>query len=225
MPAVRRAAGRKAARTSPRPPPGAVLDGRDIGTVVCPDAAVKLYVTASAEVRAGAGSARSSAMARHGRFRRNPRRHRAPRRARHGPRRLAAEAGADAHLLDTSEMDIEAAFLAAMAIIDEAHGRTETRPAAGYRTCARDCRVAKYPYAGHEPACQHSFMRRTAAMKAAARAFEARNAGRQNATLTHGAGPADRPGPSRRYQCPSSQSHPRRFRRLLEEVLFRRPFR
>ena len=33
-------------------PRGAVLDGRDIGTVICPDAEVKLYVTASAEVRA-----------------------------------------------------------------------------------------------------------------------------------------------------------------------------
>ncbi len=31
---------------------GAVLDGRDIGTVICPDAEVKLYVTASAEARA-----------------------------------------------------------------------------------------------------------------------------------------------------------------------------
>ena len=31
---------------------GAVLDGRDIGTVICPDAAVKLFVTASPEVRA-----------------------------------------------------------------------------------------------------------------------------------------------------------------------------
>lgn len=31
---------------------GAVLDGRDIGTVICPDAAVKLFVTASAECRA-----------------------------------------------------------------------------------------------------------------------------------------------------------------------------
>jgi cytidylate kinase len=31
---------------------GAVLDGRDIGTIVCPDAAVKLFVTASAEARA-----------------------------------------------------------------------------------------------------------------------------------------------------------------------------
>jgi cytidylate kinase len=31
---------------------GAVLDGRDIGTVICPDAEVKLFVTASAEIRA-----------------------------------------------------------------------------------------------------------------------------------------------------------------------------
>jgi len=31
---------------------GAVLDGRDVGTVICPDAAVKLYITASVEVRA-----------------------------------------------------------------------------------------------------------------------------------------------------------------------------
>ena len=34
-------------------PPGAVLDGRDIGTVICPDADVKIFVTASPEVRAG----------------------------------------------------------------------------------------------------------------------------------------------------------------------------
>ena len=33
-------------------PQGAVLDGRDIGTVICPEAEVKLYVTASPEVRA-----------------------------------------------------------------------------------------------------------------------------------------------------------------------------
>jgi cytidylate kinase len=39
-------------RAFARRPGGAVLDGRDIGTVVCPDADVKLYVTASAEVRA-----------------------------------------------------------------------------------------------------------------------------------------------------------------------------
>ena len=33
-------------------PPGAVMDGRDIGTVVCPDADAKLYITAAPEVRA-----------------------------------------------------------------------------------------------------------------------------------------------------------------------------
>jgi cytidylate kinase len=35
-----------------RTPGGAVLDGRDIGTVICPDAEVKLYVTADPQVRA-----------------------------------------------------------------------------------------------------------------------------------------------------------------------------
>ena len=35
-----------------RQPGGAVLDGRDIGTVICPEAEVKLFVTASAETRA-----------------------------------------------------------------------------------------------------------------------------------------------------------------------------
>jgi len=35
-----------------RQPGGAILDGRDIGTVICPEAEVKLYVTASAETRA-----------------------------------------------------------------------------------------------------------------------------------------------------------------------------
>ena len=40
------------ARTPPGGKPGAVLDGRDIGSVVCPDADVKLFVTARAEIRA-----------------------------------------------------------------------------------------------------------------------------------------------------------------------------
>ena len=39
-------------RSFARRPGGAVLDGRDIGTVICPEAEVKLYVTASAEIRA-----------------------------------------------------------------------------------------------------------------------------------------------------------------------------
>ncbi len=39
-------------RAFARRPGGAVLDGRDIGTVICPGAEVKLYITASAEIRA-----------------------------------------------------------------------------------------------------------------------------------------------------------------------------
>jgi cytidylate kinase len=36
----------------PHPAKGAILDGRDIGTVICPDAPIKLYVTASPDIRA-----------------------------------------------------------------------------------------------------------------------------------------------------------------------------
>jgi len=43
---------RNLARHPPGGEPGAVLDGRDIGTVVCPDAEAKLYVVAAVEVRA-----------------------------------------------------------------------------------------------------------------------------------------------------------------------------
>jgi CMP/dCMP kinase len=55
IPAVRAAlleAQRHFAHRPPPPAKGAVLDGRDIGTVVCPDADVKLFITASAESRA-----------------------------------------------------------------------------------------------------------------------------------------------------------------------------
>ncbi len=52
MPAVRRALV-EAQRSFANALPSSVLDGRDIGTVVCPDAAIKLFVTASPEVRAG----------------------------------------------------------------------------------------------------------------------------------------------------------------------------
>ncbi|RMD47161.1 MAG: (d)CMP kinase [Alphaproteobacteria bacterium] len=51
MPEVR-AVLREWQRRFARRPGGAVLDGRDIGTVICPEAEVKLYVTASPEVRA-----------------------------------------------------------------------------------------------------------------------------------------------------------------------------
>lgn len=55
LPAVRAAlleAQRKFAAHPPADKKGAVLDGRDIGTVICPDAPVKLYVTADVVVRA-----------------------------------------------------------------------------------------------------------------------------------------------------------------------------
>ncbi|MCI5077983.1 (d)CMP kinase [Oricola sp.] len=99
-------------------PPGAVLDGRDIGTVVCPDAPVKLYVTASAQVRArrrfheilGNGGEAEEAVILADIEKRDERdMNRAD-----SPLKPAE----DAHLLDTSEMTIEAAFQAARTIID-----------------------------------------------------------------------------------------------------------
>jgi cytidylate kinase len=103
-------------------PSGAVLDGRDIGTVVCPDATVKLYVTASAEVRArrrlaeieaNGGAADFATILADIRRRDERDTGRAD-----SPLRPAA----DAHLLDTSEMDIEAAFLAAKTIVEDVLG-------------------------------------------------------------------------------------------------------
>ena len=55
IPAVRAALlqfQRDFAQHPPAPAKGAVLDGRDIGTVVCPDATVKLFIVASVESRA-----------------------------------------------------------------------------------------------------------------------------------------------------------------------------
>ena len=96
---------------------GAVLDGRDIGTVVCPDATVKLYVTASAAVRAKrrfdeelmrTGDADYEAILEdiEKRDARDMGRTDSP-----------LKPAEDAHLLDTSNMGIEAAFSAAVSII------------------------------------------------------------------------------------------------------------
>lgn len=102
--------------------PGAVLDGRDIGTVVCPDADVKLFVTATPEVRArrrylelnAAGNAVAEADVLADIRRRDERdRNRAV-----APL-VQAE---DAVLLDTTNLDIDAAFKAAIALIDAAMG-------------------------------------------------------------------------------------------------------
>ena len=74
-------------------PGGAVLDGRDIGTVVCPHADVKLFITAAP---GGAGPAplhRASRARRDRRVREDPRRHPPPRRARHEPQHRAPAPG------------------------------------------------------------------------------------------------------------------------------------
>ncbi|PJI40594.1 MAG: cytidylate kinase [Rhizobium sp.] len=119
MPAVRRAlvaAQRKFAAKAP----GTVLDGRDIGTVVCPDAPVKLYVTASPGVRARrrydeivAGGAPADFDAVFADVKKRDERDM-------GRADSPLKPADDAHLLDTSEMSIDAAFRAACELIDAA---------------------------------------------------------------------------------------------------------
>ena len=97
--------------------PGAVLDGRDIGTVICPNAHVKMFVTASPEIRAKRRHIEISArgepvvydevladiLARD---------------ARDSSRGAAPMVRApDAHLLDTTDLDIEGVFQAAVGLI------------------------------------------------------------------------------------------------------------
>ena len=109
-------------RAFARRKPGAVLDGRDIGTVICPDADVKLFVTAAPEERARrrhrelreAGSSVSEADVLAD-IRRRDERDKARAAA---PLRQAP----DAHLLDTTNLDIDAAFKAAIDLIDAAMG-------------------------------------------------------------------------------------------------------
>src|SRR5690606_21312148 len=108
MPDVRRALV-EAQRAFSHTPPGTVLDGRDIGTVVCPDAEVKLYVTASPEVRAGRRHAEIAASGGEADFatvltditRRDARDM--------GRTDSPLRPAEDAHLIDTSTMGIEAA--------------------------------------------------------------------------------------------------------------------
>ena len=95
-------------------PPGAVLDGRDIGTVVFPDAAAKLYVTASQEARARRRMLEMRERGIHideAKVLADIRRRDARDSTRDdSPLRPAA----DAYLLDTTDLDIEAAFQAAV---------------------------------------------------------------------------------------------------------------
>ena len=119
MPGVRRALV-EAQREFAAREPGTVLDGRDIGTVVCPDATVKLYVTASADIRARRRYdeiiARGGAVEYDAVFEDVRRRDERDMGRMDSPLRPAE----NAHLLDTSEMSIEAAFSAAKSIIDAA---------------------------------------------------------------------------------------------------------
>jgi cytidylate kinase len=113
-----RAALLKFQRDFGRTPPGAVLDGRDIGTVIFPDAGIKIFVIAAPEVRArrrwlewqGAGLTLSEAEVLadiRTRDERDTSRATAP-----------LKPAPDAHLLDTTHLDIDAAFRAAIDIVE-----------------------------------------------------------------------------------------------------------
>jgi cytidylate kinase len=99
-------------------PPGAVLDGRDIGTVICPYADAKIFVTASPEVRArrraiemrSRGQTADEAMILEDIRRRDER---------DSQRAIAPlKPAADAHILDTSDLDIDAVLRHAIAIVE-----------------------------------------------------------------------------------------------------------
>ncbi len=108
---------RQFAQRPPQNAQGAVVEGRDIGTVVCPDADVKLFIDADLEVRAARRLAE---------LRQNDPDHklddiRAEMAARDERDRNRADSplrpASDAHLLDTTDLDIDGAFVAAMKVI------------------------------------------------------------------------------------------------------------
>ncbi len=108
-------------------PGGAVLDGRDIGTVICPQATVKLFIEAQPEVRAarrlqdllsqGVDTDQQTVLA--------------DLRARDARDMARADAplrmAADAHLIDTTELDIDTAFDAARRCVELARSGAEAR--------------------------------------------------------------------------------------------------
>ena len=121
MPRVRAAilaAQRQFATQPPDGKKGAILDGRDIGTIVCPDAAAKLFITARAEIRAerrfaelrvndGSLNLETVLADIHARDARDEGRATAP-----------MKQADDAPLLDTSDLSIEEAFVAALALVE-----------------------------------------------------------------------------------------------------------
>jgi CMP/dCMP kinase len=114
-------------------PGGAVLDGRDIGTVICPSADAKLFVTASPDERArrrylelierGEPADLDAILA-------DIRR----RDERDAGRSIAPlRPAADAVILDTTGIDAEAAFAAAVRIVDRARRDRRSIPSPGLR--------------------------------------------------------------------------------------------
>ena len=100
-------------------PEGAVLDGRDIGTVICPNARIKIFVTASPETRAqrralelaGRGEPADFDLILEDVRKRD---------ARDSARQTAPlKQAADAILIDTTELDKDAVFARALKIVDQ----------------------------------------------------------------------------------------------------------
>jgi cytidylate kinase len=97
---------------------GAVLDGRDIGTVIAPGATAKLFVTASAEVRARRRLAELEARGAAAHFDDVLIDIRARDERDAGRAAAPLMQAADAELLDTSEMGVEAAIARAIALVE-----------------------------------------------------------------------------------------------------------
>jgi len=111
-----------------RAAPGAVLDGRDIGTVVCPDADAKIFVNAKVEIRARrrylelrqmSAADEGEPVTAHGVLEMIRRRDERDRKRASSP----LHAAEDAYLLETSDLSIEAAFDAAVRWIERKIGR------------------------------------------------------------------------------------------------------
>ena len=115
-------------------PPGAVLDGRDIGTVICPEADVKIFVMADPKVRARRRTLEARARGEDAneaevladilkRDERDRNRAIAP-----------LKAAADAYLLDNSQLDIEGGVRAAIEIVEAVRaGRQGSKPCRRWR--------------------------------------------------------------------------------------------
>jgi cytidylate kinase len=111
---------RRAQQNFASQPDGAVLDGRDIGTVIVPNATVKFYVTAAPDVRAKRRLAELQASGETitladlmAQIRERDERD-------FGRKDAPLELAPDAHLLDTTHLSIEAAVEAASRIVDAA---------------------------------------------------------------------------------------------------------